>query len=178
MTIFMCNINHVTAIFQNQEVEVKDRCLSFRYFSQIMVEPPVRCDRRPGGSMNKAVNITSDEDDMPLRSGPWSDDEINLLFSLWATGASNAKISSRLNRRENAIAVKASRLKLPPKATIFEGHDLGQVRNRNPQAKVRACLTCRRQFFSDGPGNRVCDICKSSAAWSGEGAYTVQFGGR
>lgn len=40
------------------------------------------------------------------------------LHDLWQQGLANADIARRLGRNESAVAVKASRLKLPPKASL------------------------------------------------------------
>lgn len=109
------------------------------------------------------------------RGGRWSDEDIRHLILLWSQGKSNSEIGKKLGREENAVAVKASRLRLPPKSRIEEA--MSPNRARNSKAKVRACLRCRSQFFSEGPGNRVCDLCKSSSDWNSSGSYTFQFGG-
>jgi hypothetical protein len=110
----------------------------------------------------------------PLKTGPWSDEEISLLTRLWAENVSNLDISRRIGRRENAIAIKASRLSLPPKAQIAARAAM-EKHPRNPKARVRPCLTCSRQFFSEGVGHRICDACKSSRSWGDD--YVVRIGG-
>jgi len=35
----------------------------------------------------------------------------------------------------------------------------------NPQRKMRTCLTCDKEFMSDGPGNRRCWSCKQDPAY-------------
>jgi hypothetical protein len=110
----------------------------------------------------------------PIRTGPWSEEEIARLMELWNGGLSNLEISHRMGRRENAIAIKASRLNLPPKAQIA-ARALPGATPRNPRAKMRPCLTCSRQFFSEGAGHRICDACKSSRSWGDD--YVVQVGG-
>ncbi|MEP3669091.1 MAG: GcrA family cell cycle regulator [Roseibium sp.] len=121
----------------------------------------------------RAAAIT--EDLAPIKSGKWTDQDINTLIQLWSQGLSNAAIGEKLRRQENAVAVKASRLKLPPKSRA--GEALTQQKNKNSKAKVRNCLRCRSQFFSEGPGNRICDLCKSGSDWSSGGSYTTQFSG-
>ena len=114
------------------------------------------------------------DDAAVLKTGPWSDDEISLLTRLWADNVSNFEISRRIGRRENAVAIKASRLSLPPKAQIAARAAL-ETHQRNPKARVRPCLTCSRQFFSEGSGHRICDACKSSRSWGDD--YVVRIGG-
>jgi hypothetical protein len=109
-----------------------------------------------------------------IKTGPWSDEEITLLTRLWAENFSNLEISHRIGRRENAIAIKASRLSLPPKAQIAARAAL-EKHPKNPKARVRPCLTCSRQFFSEGPGHRICDTCKSGRSWGDD--YVVRIGG-
>lgn len=91
------------------------------------------------------------------RSGKWSDTDINLLMRLWTGGLSNRQIADRLERPENAVAVKASRLGLPPKS--------GQ-RKIQPDMKtsllMRPCLSCRGDFLSEGSHHRICNTCKNS----------------
>lgn len=36
---------------------------------------------------------------------------------------------------------------------------------REPQTARRTCLMCGNPFASSGPGNRICNGCKLSAAW-------------
>ncbi|MCE6959654.1 GcrA family cell cycle regulator [Cereibacter sphaeroides] len=115
-------------------------------------------------------------DDTPRRSGQWSDEEIDQLIDLWGKNLSNFEIGERIGRRENAVAIKASRLKLPPKAVAQVQLALGRT-SRRPGAKVRPCLCCQRQFFSEGPGNRICDTCKSSRGWGEGNEYSVRIGG-
>jgi len=117
------------------------------------------------------------ETEGPPPNGPWTDAEINLLIELWPQNLSNLEIAGRIGRRENAVAIKASRLKLPPKAVASIAFGVGKT-SRNPKARVRPCLCCQRQFFSEGAGNRICDTCKSSRSWSDGYDYVVQMGGK
>lgn len=123
-----------------------------------------------------AASETSTGPDGPVTSGPWTDAEINLLIELWPQNLSNLEISHRIGRRENAVAIKASRLKLPPKAIASVQFGVGKT-TRNPKARVRPCLCCQRQFFSEGSGNRICDTCKSSRSWSDGYDYAVRMSG-
>ena len=87
---------------------------------------------------------------------PWSDQEVSQLVALWGMKLSNAEIARRLNRGESAVAVKASRINLPPRSL---------TRNASPQARVRNCLRCSVPFRSSGFGNRICDPCKETQDW-------------
>lgn len=106
------------------------------------------------------------------RGNPWTDDDINRLIELWSSGASNADIAKNLSRNENAVAIKASRLRLPPKAV-----PMSKVGKKPGAAKIRKCLCCTKPFFSEGVGNRICETCKGSSAYSC-GDYGIQFDGR
>lgn len=103
------------------------------------------------------------------KSIAWSDEDVNTLISMRDKGHSNAEIARRLGRQENAVAVKATRLHLPSR-------NFNPSEFTNPNAKMRPCLCCSKQFFSEGHGNRICDPCKSSSAWS-SGSYAVSIGG-
>ena len=46
---------------------------------------------------------------------PWSEKEVSQLVALWGMNLSKAEIASRLNQGEAAVAVKASRINLPPR---------------------------------------------------------------
>lgn len=103
------------------------------------------------------------------RSGPWSESDIETLIEMWHMKYSNADIAEVLERAENAVAIKASRLSLPPRRDL----------NRNADAKIRKCLRCSTSFHSHGPGNRICDTCKGSSEWAsgGDDYYRVMSGG-
>lgn len=107
-----------------------------------------------------AKNASTDQD----KSGSWSDSEIQALVKMWKEGAKNSDIAKKLNRSPNAVSVKASRIGLPPKDKITE---------MKATMKVRSCLRCRSQFFSDGPGNRICGGCKNTDEWKTGGGYRV-----
>ena len=90
-----------------------------------------------------------------VREGLWTREEERTLIEMWMRSLSNEEISERLGRGTASIAVKASRLALP-------------VRNRyvdEPEAGIRKCLRCTRDFHSFGPRNRLCGPCKSSSEY-------------
>lgn len=39
--------------------------------------------------------------------------------------------------------------------------------------KQRRCLSCERQFFSTGPGNRICGGCKQLESWTSPSDYSL-----
>lgn len=98
------------------------------------------------------------------KTGSWTDTEIQTLVRMWRNNEKNSDIARELGRSANAISVKASRIGLPPKDKISE---------MNSTMKVRCCLRCRSQFFSDGPGNRICGACKNTDDWKSGGGYRV-----
>lgn len=98
----------------------------------------------------------------------WSEAEVAKLIELWSTELSNADIAKKLNRHESAVAVKASRINLPRRATL---------KTQNPKARMRPCLRCSTPFHSAGPGNRFCDPCKESSDWQNGGDYYATVGG-
>lgn len=97
----------------------------------------------------------------------WSEAQINLLVRLWGT-VPVADIAERLGRNPNSVAIKASRLGLPP---LAQRKALKTLRGANPKARVRPCLSCQTPFFSEGPHNRICEKCKDAEIWrTGGGA--------
>lgn len=108
------------------------------------------------------------------KTGPWDDADVQTLIRLWKEGHSNAEIAASVGRRENAVAIKASRLRLPPKA--IAGQALDPQNAKKSKARLRPCLCCQKTFFSEGAGHRICDSCKSTSAWS-SGDYAVSYGG-
>jgi hypothetical protein len=113
--------------------------------------------------------VSPDHEAEPGRAGPWTDSDIETLIEMWHMRYSNADIADVLERAENAVAIKASRLSLPPR----------RVLTRNADAKIRKCLRCASSFHSFGSGNRICDPCKGSSEWmsGGDDFYRVMSGG-
>lgn len=102
------------------------------------------------------------------RAGLWTESDIETLIEMWHMKYSNADIADVLERAENAVAIKASRLSLPPRREL----------EQSAGAKIRKCLRCSTSFHSYGSGNRICDTCKSSHEWRGgcEDYYRVMSG--
>lgn len=98
------------------------------------------------------------------RSGGWTAEEMRHLMRLVSEGKSNQEIAELLGRTATAVSVKASRfgLKRP------QSKDLG------PGYTMRFCMGCRSEFPSSGPGNRFCEICKSSDLWSSGSTFTLR----
>lgn len=108
---------------------------------------------------------SSDEPRSPA-SGPWSEQDIRDLIHMWRDH-DPAEIAQKLGRKANAVSIKASRLGLPPRASINER---SKTARSNPKARVRPCLSCQIPFFSEGPHNRICDKCKNTAVWRSDSA--------
>ena len=102
------------------------------------------------------------------RAGLWTQADIETLIEMWHMKYTNADIADVLERAENAVAIKASRLSLPPRREL----------ESRKNAKIRKCLRCSTSFHSHGSGNRICDTCKSSHKWrsGGEDYYRVMSG--
>lgn len=111
---------------------------------------------------------TADPDGGAQRAGAWTDSDIETLIEMWHMRYSNADIADVLDRAENAVAIKASRLSLPPRRELEHRSD----------AKIRKCLRCGSSFHSHGAGNRICEPCKGSNEWrsGGDDYYRVMSG--
>ena len=108
--------------------------------------------------------------DEQRKRGAWSESDVARLISLWRSHEI-ADIAKKLDRKPNAVSIKASRLGLPARARAQR--DAANMRS-NPAAKVRPCLRCRTPFFSEGAHNRICENCKGSSVWrSGGGSYVL-----
>lgn len=128
--------------------------------------------RRPdpqGGPDQGRAQIAAEPEAEGARSGPWTESDIETLIEMWHMKYTNADIAEVLERAENAVAIKASRLSLPPRRDL----------ERSENAKIRKCLRCSSSFHSHGAGNRICDPCKASNEWmsGGDDYYRVMSGG-
>lgn len=126
-------------------------------------------DRHVGPEGDGARHLPDPPEESPPRTGPWTDSDIETLIEMWHMRYSNTDIAEVLERPANAVAIKASRLSLPPRREL----------ERNKSAKIRPCLRCRSSFHSHGSGNRICDPCKSSSDWmsGGDDYFNVMTGG-
>lgn len=106
---------------------------------------------------------------IPEAKGNWTRQEVDRLVSMWET-SDIPTIAKKLGRKKAAVAIKASRLKLPPMQRLRSSQRVAAV---NPKAKIRACLGCKTSFFSDGAHHRFCDKCKSTSVWRGGQDSTV-----
>ena len=95
----------------------------------------------------------------------WSRAQVELLTELWRSKVSARDIAARTGRTERAVIVKASRVGLATRR--FRNADNG--RRYPKKARLRNCLRCGRQFFSEGVGNRICPKCKTDFSWRSGG---------
>lgn len=126
--------------------------------------------RREDVQESRPVRSARHDPEGPVqKTGPWTDRDIETLIEMWHMRYSNADIAGALERAENAVAIKASRLSLPPRRDLEGAAD----------AKIRKCLRCQGSFHSHGAGNRICDPCKGSNEWrsGGDDYYRVMSGG-
>ena len=114
-------------------------------------------------------SASPDPEEQVQKAGPWTEGDIETLIEMWHMRYSNADIADALDRAENAVAIKASRLTLPPRRDLESGVN----------AKIRKCLRCQSSFHSHGAGNRICEPCKGSNEWrsGGDVYYRVLAGG-
>lgn len=121
----------------------------------------------------------------------YTDPERDLLRSLWFEGVPVHQIAEKLNSQFNTnrtpgtIYAFAAKNDLPRRNGTREGseHKAKFARKRSSylvakglveeveaeiaarNQTIRTCLRCRTNFPSDGPGNRICDPCKSTKSY-------------
>jgi hypothetical protein len=79
----------------------------------------------------------------------WTDENLSTLARLVRNeGLSNATVATRLGRCKSSILAAISRYCV-----------------RDPKAKLRTCMPCKRPFFSAHNGNRICGRCKARNNW-------------
>jgi len=59
----------------------------------------------------------------------------------------------------------AEKMGLPPNRVKDKAKSIGLRKHK--QKKLIVCLTCRKDFFSDGDHNRICSDCKKSDLFQG-----------
>jgi len=130
----------------------------------------------------------------------WNDEQIKKLRRMWLSGSTDADLINEFGRSANAIAIKAHRLGLPPRAEAvatnaidelppeapkradavdYPDEDYGdEPRPQKPKSvgRVRNCLMCGVEFWSSHAGERICSSCKSTEFWR-NGAYAFGHGG-
>jgi hypothetical protein len=110
----------------------------------------------------------------------WSKDQVETLRQMWLAGASDVELTESLGRSANAIAIKAHRMGLPPRAEAVAvmahqeqerrraaGEEVDEAFESRPKptAKIRNCLMCGVKFWSSHAGERICPDCKSTDFW-------------
>jgi len=131
--------------------------------------------------------ITGDHDGSKTRLS-WNDAQIRKLREMWLSGAPDGELIAEFGRSANAIAIKAHRLGLPPRAEAvatnavarlpvmaprrkdavdYPDQDERDEKLTRPKAvgKVRNCLMCGVEFWSSHAGERICSSCKSTEFW-------------
>lgn len=91
-----------------------------------------------------------------------------LIVSLRAEGMSWGAIGAVFGKRGSSIYCRAVTASLPVEwgrngpgaATANQKKERRQP--EKPKLRQRACLCCRGQFMSWGPGNRMCRACRDS----------------
>lgn len=122
----------------------------------------------------------------------WTKEQVETLRKMWLQGASDVELTESLERSANAIAIKAHRMGLPPRAEAVaviahqeaerkrvesgEPLDDGYEARPKPTAKIRNCLMCGVKFWSSHAGERICPDCKSTDFWR-NGAWMEDHGG-
>ena len=96
-----------------------------------------------------------------LNGTEWADSEVHQLVDLWRHRVPFGRIAARIGRSRHSVVIKASRIGLTLRPYW---HDEFAEKARR-HGRVRPCLCCRRLFFSEGRGNRICTACKESSRW-------------
>lgn len=89
---------------------------------------------------------------MKKRRTNWTAARVAALVDGYAAGLTPAKLAREVRVPESAVRDKLKRLGLRLRS---------RARRRLP------CLTCGSPFPSAGPGNRVCEACKTSDLFRG-----------
>lgn len=96
---------------------------------------------------------TVQKPEAPRHHQPWTKEEEQRLLALstHASRLSYAEIGARLNRTAVSVEVRLKAL------------SRGVVGAKKSEGSRRPCLCCRRQFNSQGPGNRLCKNCRTTS---------------
>lgn len=87
----------------------------------------------------------------PAKTTDWTQQELDRLVELYADSdvPDVAEIAAKLGKTYSMVASMASRMGL---AHTRRGED----------AKLRRCLPCGKDFWSESKSNRICMTCKRS----------------
>ena len=97
-----------------------------------------------------------------LKGAEWTDEEVHRLVDLWKRHMPFGRIARTMGRSKKSVVIKASRLGITTRLYWNDQY----AKNARRRGRARPCMSCRRLFFSEGIGNRVCDDCKDGPLWS------------
>ncbi len=95
----------------------------------------------------------------------WTEDEVLTLIDSWKRKESFSKIAQKIGRSRKSVTIKACRLGLTARPYWNDQY----VANARRCGSSRRCLNCNGIFFSEGPGNRICEQCKNRHSWKSGG---------
>ncbi len=100
----------------------------------------------------------------------WTNRDIRLLTEMWIRYVPCSEIGKVVGRSPCAVAVKAVRLGLSARSSRqMKVNSWPESRSR-----LRKCLNCRKLFYSEGIGNRICRICKLGDDWKASPACALR----
>lgn len=88
------------------------------------------------------------------------------VLRLWQWGFDSSQIEERLRIPRLQVADIARRLRQRDFALDLHRRPATNPRPATAGAKRRACLRCRKEFQSEGSGNRICSPCKKTVDWN------------
>ena len=103
-----------------------------------------------------------------LNGAEWADSEVHQLVDLWKHRVPFGRIATRIGRSRRSVATKASRIGLTLRPYWHDEF----AANARRHGRARPCLCCRRLFFSEGRGNRICTQCKDNSRWETGNDFT------
>jgi hypothetical protein len=90
-------------------------------------------------------------------SAPWSAADDALLTDALALGFTAPDIAVLMGRSAGAVRLRRDKL-----ARLAQ--DAAEESRRAARVKLRNCLRCCDPFESEGPHNRLCDLCRAGVA--------------
>jgi hypothetical protein len=84
----------------------------------------------------------------------WTREEKQKLVELWFTCASDKDIAAALGRTQSSVLSAVNRYGLPGR-----GRD-HRTLLQYPEGKLRKCLSCSEDMYSEHKGNRMCLSCR------------------
>lgn len=147
------------------------------------------------------TSAVTDGHDPAKGRASWNDVQVRKLREMWLSGAPDGDLIAEFGRSANAIAIKAHRLGLPPRAEAVATNAVARLPTIAPRrkdavdypdedgleeklsrpkavGKVRNCLMCGVEFWSSHSGERICSSCKSTEFWrNGSSVFGHRSGG-